>query len=191
MPHICTKIVPATQSGWLRAGLALAGGAAVVFYCNRAMANAAYAMRQPPMSPAREVVGKYLSGDRDGLSQLQALLADTDAKVQGCLSDREAIQIPLSKLRADPFKGAFAADSPIAVAADLRKSDDERIAMLQDVEKLQLQSVVSSGDRPVCMIDNRFYREGEQIGNFTIERIGGSEVVVRERDYRFELKVGG
>jgi hypothetical protein len=61
--------------------------------------------------------------------------------------------------------------------------------MLHDLQKLQLQSIMTSGDHPQCMIDGSLYREGDKIDSFTIESIDGGTVVVRNAGYRFELKI--
>jgi hypothetical protein len=54
---------------------------------------------------------------------------------------------------------------------------------------LQLQSIVHSGSRKACMINNTLYAEGQQVDQFTIEKIEASRVIVKSGAYRFELKM--
>ena len=145
----------------------------------------------PSAITPREVVTNYLNGGKENRAELLGMLSSTDKLMQRCLADPDGAQISLSKLRSDPLGVAPVVQSAASNAAQAHETDGARVAMLQQIEKLQVQSIVSSGERPACMIDNRLYREGEQIDDFTIERIDQSEVVVRNGDYRFELRITG
>ena len=40
-----------------------------------------------------------------------------------------------------------------------------------------------------CMIDNTLYQEGQSVGDFAIEKINPSAVIVKSAAYRFELRM--
>ena len=61
--------------------------------------------------------------------------------------------------------------------------------MLKAVQELQLQSVMHSDAMQACMIDNTLYREGQQVGGFTVEKINPNAVIVKNGAYRFELRM--
>jgi hypothetical protein len=60
---------------------------------------------------------------------------------------------------------------------------------LKAVQELQLQSIMFSDNRKACMINNSLYREGQQVGDFSIEKISPQSVVVEMNKLRFELKM--
>jgi len=56
-------------------------------------------------------------------------------------------------------------------------------------QSLTLQSIIHSGARKACMINNTLYLEGQQVDPFTIEKITPNSVVVKTGVYRFELRM--
>lgn len=174
-------------ASWLIAGLCLgAGGIAVGLFLHTTATAAPIESQGLPAT--RQVFANYLCGPKGDLSRLESMLRSTDALMQQCTAAQDAIQVPLSNLRADPFRIGDNA----AGGSDISKvgeSDVDRVAMLQQVQKLTLQSIMVSGDLPACTINGHLYREGEVIDDFNIERIETTEVVVRNGGYRFELKI--
>ena len=54
---------------------------------------------------------------------------------------------------------------------------------------LRLQSIIHSGSRKACMINNTLYLQGQQVEQFLIEKIEPDRVVVKTGAYRFDLKM--
>jgi hypothetical protein len=131
---------------------------------------------------AQEAISTYLQTGELSSRQLARTFEKTDRLVRRLSADAGASQVPLAEVYRDPFSGDATADS--------KPPEQDRVAMLEALEKLQLQSVCA-GDRPSCMIDNRQYHEGEEVACFAIERIGREAVVIRNGGYRFELKISG
>jgi hypothetical protein len=181
-----------TKSGnWITVSVLVVAGTLIVFHFNRVATAGAHAADVPQAMAARQVIDNYLDAEQGRFADLPTTLGNTDALLQECLADRSGAQVPLASLHSDPFRFAAATQSIAAEAATEKKSDTDRVAMLQDLQKLRLQSIVAGGDNPQCMIDDRLYHAGEQVGNFTIERIDAAVVVVRNGGYRFELKIAG
>ncbi len=140
---------------------------------------------------ASEVFAGYREGQRESQASIFAALEQTEARIRRCTTGVAWLQVPLGKLRGDPFTFG-GSESPIQDAG--KNADDsadaDRIKVLAALEKIQVQSIVG-GEHPSCLIDNRLYAEGEQIACFTIERIGADGVVLRDGAYRFQLKAAG
>ena len=71
---------------------------------------------------------------------------------------------------------------------DVRR-DEERATAFKAAQTLQVQSIIHSGARKACLINNKMYTEGQKADAFTIEMIGPASVIVRNGQYRFELKM--
>jgi hypothetical protein len=181
----------AKTGNWVTATVLAGAGTLIVCHFNHAAAAGAGPMDAPETLAARQVINNYLHAEQGGFAVLPSMLSKTDSLLEQCLADRSASQVPLASLRNDPFRIAPATQSVAAEAATEQKSDTDRVEMLQDLQKLRLQSVVATGDNPQCMINDRLYHAGEEIDNFTIERIDAAAVVVRNGGYRFELKIAG
>jgi hypothetical protein len=55
------------------------------------------------------------------------------------------------------------------------------------VQNLKLQSIVHSGKSAACMINNILYQPGQQVDQFTVERINPTSVILRSGTFRFEV----
>ena len=122
---------------------------------------------------------------------MQTMLKDTEKVVKQFLEYPSLTQVPLSSLHTNPFKSG--AEKPADKVDDTeealaRKREEERLAATKSSEALKLQSIIYSGSRKACMINNTLYKEGEQIEQFTIEKIEPGRVIVKTGQYRFELK---
>ena len=84
---------------------------------------------------------------------------------------------------------AFSQPKTLSETAAKRRREEERQAVLKAVGALNLQSVIHSGTRKSCMINNTLYTEGQQVDSFVVERISPDAVVVRNGVYRFELRM--
>jgi hypothetical protein len=100
-------------------------------------------------------------------------------------------QVPLSDLRTNPFRAKSPTPTTMAMseAAEKKKREEERLALLKAVQQLQLQSIMYGDTRSACMINNTMQREGQTIEGFVIEKISPTTVIVKNAAYRFELKI--
>jgi hypothetical protein len=103
-------------------------------------------------------------------------------------------QVPLGDLTGNPFRIAPSTEKTTAsinldAEREKKKREEERLAVLRAVNNLQLQSVMSGGARSSCMINNALYTEGQQVEEFTVEKVSPNSVIVRYGSYRFELRM--
>lgn len=146
---------------------------------------------------ANKTITSFLSGGDTNIKSMLTLLKNTEKRVQQFLTYPNTKQIPLSELRTNPFRQfeepAKAATSENSVAlseaAERKRREEERATVLKAVQGLQVQSIMFSPDRSVCMINSNLYREGQSIDNFTIEKISPTSIVVKNGTYRFELRI--
>jgi hypothetical protein len=184
------KIATSPHAGsWTMATLLLATATAVLVYHQRAMAGVTQPTASSQSIAPEQLIARYLNGEQGTLVQLQPMLQNTEQLLESCLAEKDKAQVPLAQIRNNPFRLNLSAETANQQAGEAQKNDGDRVAMLQNLEKLQLQSVLGSGDHPACVIDNRLYHEGDEIDDFTVERIETNGVVVRSGGYRFELKL--
>jgi hypothetical protein len=168
--------------------LAIAGAGTYGMYVKSGTQSAAAAA-----DPKATAVIKEFMTQRDKNAQaMKKMLTDTDAVVRQFTNYRVQ-QIPLSGLVANPFRTAPAnpaeGSSRLDEEAAKKKREEERVAILKAVNGLQLQSVMHSDSRKSCMINNALYTEGQQVDAFLIEKIAPNCVIVRNGQYRFELRM--
>jgi hypothetical protein len=168
--------------------LAAAGAGTYLMYA-RTGPQSASASTDPK---AQKVIKQYIS-DRDrNFIAMQKMLRDTEAVVAQFLNYPSIKQVPLSGLAANPFRLNEPTEQAVAPRVDdakeKRKREEERVAILNAVNALQLQSVMR-GARNSCMVNNALYTEGQQVDGFTIEKISTNSVIVRNGAYRFELRM--
>ena len=168
--------------------LALAGAGTYFMYVKSGTQTAAAGT-----DPKAQAVIKQFMTERDkNAVAMRKMLTDTETIVRQFTNYR-VDQIPLSGLSGNPFRisAAPAADggSRLDEEAQKRKREEERVAMLKAVGALHLQSVMHSDKSKSCMINNALYVEGQQVEAFTVEKIAPNSVVVRNGQYRFELRM--
>lgn len=174
---------PQTTTYVVLAALLVIGPAVLFFMYNRKGPQPAAAAPPPP---AKKAVNEFLAGGADSMRLMRDMLRGTEKIVQGFLEYPSTTQIPLSDLRTNPFRAS--AVKPDGEAADRKRREEERQLVLKAVGGLQLQSILA-GARKSCMINNTLYQEGQQVGQFTIEKISPSAVIIKSGAYRFELKM--
>jgi len=139
---------------------------------------------------AQQVIKQFMSERQKNPDAMKLMLKETEEKVRWFRNYPGDNQKPLT---ANPFRMTPLADAGTPVAPDnerdKRAREEERIAVLKAVNGLQLQSVMHSDARKSCMINNSLYLEGQQVEDFTIEKISPNAVIVRKGSYRFELKM--
>ena len=140
---------------------------------------------------AKKTISSFLDEGGTNIRSMEMMLRSTEKVVQQFLSYPSMNQVPLSDLQTNPFrmramnKGNGQPDT----AADQRKREEERVAMLKAVQSLRLQSIMYSETRSACMINDTMYREGEQVDVFTVEKVTANSVIIKGGVYRFELRM--
>ncbi len=181
---------PATQGLIFLAVLVVIGVGGTYFMYQRQGPSTAIAAT-PEAQKAEKTINTFLTSGPDGIKMMQTMLKDTEKVVKQFLEYPSLTQVPLSSLHTNPFKSGNdkaadkVDDSEEALA---RKREEERLAATKASEALKLQSIIYSGSRKACMINNTLYKEGEQIEQFTVEKIEPGRVIVKTGAYRFELK---
>jgi hypothetical protein len=140
---------------------------------------------------AKKTISTFLDGGSNNIRSMESMLRNTEKVVQQFLSYPSMTQVPLSDLRTNPFRLRPAKPENGATndAAERRKREEERVAMLKAVQALRLQSIMYSDTRKACMISDTMYREGDQVDAFAIEKVTQNSVIVKNGVYRFELRM--
>jgi hypothetical protein len=166
--------------------LTVAGAGAYFMYARSGTQSATAAVDLK----AQQVIKQFMTERAKNPDAMKQMLRDTEEKVRWFRNYPGDNQRPLT---ANPFRMTPLADAGTPVAPDNERDkklrEEERIAVLKDVNALQLQSVMHSDARKSCMINNSLYLEGQQVESFTIEKISPNAVIVRHGSYRFELRM--
>jgi hypothetical protein len=171
-------------------GFLLACGAGTyLMYTRHSNANVA---PTPEAAAAQTTITQFLSDDKSSANRVQDLLQNTEKAVEQFRASPGKVQIPVGDLQTNPFRlaadgNAAPSDDVDTVAAEKRAAED-RAKTLKSAQSLSLQFIMS-GKRKGCMINNTVYREGETIGDFTIDTISPDAVVIRKGEARFELRM--
>ena len=174
------------------AGLALAVvGGGYLWYSRSGPASAAAGV--PAEDPASQTVSKFLDGGTTNVQMMEKMLRETEKVVQQFLNYPSMKQVPLGDLQTNPFRfrpPQVEGQVPNETEAQAKKKrEEERQAIIKAVGGLNLQSVIHSGARKACMINNTMYTEGQQVDSFVVEKINPGTVVVKNGAYRFELRM--
>jgi hypothetical protein len=165
-----------------------AAGATYFMYWKTGPATAAAASAEAV--EAKTTITKFLSDGQVSLKTMEEMRKNTEKVVERFKAYPSMTQVPLSALKANPFRmlpPTPAAD--ITEAAAKRRREQEREATVKAVQNLALQSVIVSDKGSACMINRTLYTQGQQVDIFTIERIGSNAVIVRANGFRFELQM--
>ena len=163
--------------------LALAGAAGVLLMARRVGPGNALAAE----SDANRAVKSFITQGPGDLKRIEATLRDTQKVVDRFGTFPNSQQVPLASLRTNPFKSADPAPADFGTAP--ARPDTGRATALNDVARLQLQSVMVGGGGRTCMVNNHFCREGQDIDGFIIESIAANSVIVKRGVYRFDLRL--
>jgi hypothetical protein len=130
-------------------------------------------------------IKKFL--DNENIALMKQTLKDTEKVVQQFRAYPEQTQVPLASLKSNPFRELSPkADAPVARNDDEAK---EHAKVVNAVAELHLQSIMRGGKYKACMINNTLYKQGEQVGMFTLQEVSANTVVIESGKYRFELKM--
>jgi hypothetical protein len=141
---------------------------------------------------AQQVISQFMTNRDKNLGTMKKMLQDTETVVKQFLNYPSVKQVPLSGLAGNPFR-MMVAKTPekphLDEEAAKKKREEERQAARAAANNLLLQSVMSSGARKSCMINNTLYTEGEKVDSFLIEKISSDGVIVRTGIYRFNVPI--
>jgi hypothetical protein len=164
-------------------------GGTYFMYTRQGPATAAAAT--PEAKKAEKTINTFLTSGPDGIKMMQTMLKDTEKVVQQFLEYPSVTQIPLANLHTNPFRASTAAGAsgaPLTEDAAARKREEEKQAALKASDGLKLQSIIYSGSRKACMINNTMFQEGQQVEQFTVEKIEKDRVIIKTGSFRFELR---
>lgn len=168
------------------------GAGGVWFMYQRTGPNKAAAADQEAVA-AKATINNFLSGGSENIRLMESMLRNTQKVVQQFLNYPSMTQVPLSDLRKNPFR-ALPEKTPtdnaaLNEAAEKKKREEERLAALNAVQRLSLQTIMYGGSRRACMVNGAMYTEGQTVEGFTIEKVNQTSVVVKQGAYRFELRM--
>jgi hypothetical protein len=173
--------------------LILVVGAGSVYFMYRKTGPKTASAASAETAEARKTISNFLSSGDASFKSMESRLKNTEKIVQQSMTYPSATQVPLTDLQTNPFRAQPAEDAPdttaLSEAAQKKKQEEDRLAAKKAAEALMLQSVIASGTRKACMINSQLYREGETVGDFVIEKISPSSVLVKNGVYRFELRI--
>jgi hypothetical protein len=186
-----TKKPKVSQTTLVMFGVLALSAAGVWVMYQRVGPGKAVAAPPPESVQAKKTINSFLDGGGNNIKSMETMLRSTEKVVQQFLTYPSMTQVPLSDLRTNPFRlrAAKPENAPTSDAAERRKREEERVAMLKAVQSLQLQSIMYSDTRKACMINDTMYREGQNINDFTIEKVTQTSVIVKNGVYRFELRM--
>ncbi len=166
--------------------LAACGAATYFMYVRNGPSKAGAAAVEA--AQADTTIQTFLSADN--VKAMKDMLSNTHKVVQQFLASPGKSQVPIDELHTNPFRLSSAkVKATDEDAVSRQRREEERATVLKAAQTLQLQSIIHSGSRKACLINNTMYTEGQKADAFTIESIGPASVVVRNGQYRFELKM--
>jgi hypothetical protein len=155
--------------------------------------KAASAAISKESSEARKTINTFLSGGDTNVKSMETFLRTTEKKVQEFLKYPSTRQVPLAELMTNPFRQHASTekrlDTSVSDALDRKRQEEERLAIHKAAKALHVQSIMCSETRKACMINNTLYREGQTIDDFVIDKISPTAIVVRNGQYKFELRM--
>ena len=138
-----------------------------------------------------QTINSFLADGEKHVSLMKQMLKETDKVVLRFRQTTAQSQIPLEKLRTNPFQMELAPKAPVAGEdnpASRRRREEERAAAIAAVQSIKLQSVLFGAQR-AALVNNKLVQEGGEIDGFIVEKITADSVIVRSGVYRFELKM--
>ncbi len=118
-------------------------------------------------------------------ANIKKLFKDTDSIVSMFSTDPTKQQVPIDKIKKNPFVlPLFQSTSTVDAGFDARRSQEadrkHREKLERELEGFDLQSVMN-GAMPVAIINNDLLQPGQEIGSFTIKAINDVSVKLESR----------
>ena len=179
---------PLSTGTLIMAGLLLACGAGTYFMYNRSAP--ASVKTGADVATAQKTINEFLE-DKSGAENMKDLLNNTKAVEQFRASPGK-VQVPVDDLRTNPVRAAEletgkAPAEDVDAATAKRRPEAARAATLKSAQGLTLKFVMSGGKSKSCMIDDKTYREGQAVGEFTLEQINTDSVILLKDGLKYKL----
>jgi hypothetical protein len=170
--------------------LAVAAGGAYFLYFKQgpATAKAASAAASPTLT-ARKTIDEFLSGGGKDIVAMEQMLKNTENVVKQFLAYPSMTQVPLADLRTNPFRFAPPETQQNSDNENRRLKDEARNRAIRAVSELQVESIMTSSSGGTAIVNGKFVRPGDQIEGFRVEAIRAGSVIVRDEQFRFELRL--
>jgi hypothetical protein len=168
--------------------LVVLGGGGVYLMKMRAVPSSAQASAE--VTKANETIDRYLNDGGKNLSSMKDMLKGTEKVVQMFMNYSNVPQVKLDDLKNNPFQAEAAKESdPNAEATKAAKArEEEKRKLLEDAQKLKLQSVLANVRVPTCMINGKTYAIGNEIElGFTIESMEPGSVTIKRGNFKVAL----
>ena len=117
---------------------------------------------------------------------LKSLLTSTEDVTAIFDHDVREQQVPIEEVKKDPFSLALKESDAQNVSDDKPKVDQSLSKLKAELKKLDLQSIMM-GARNIAVIGGEFYKQGDQVGNFSITQIDKLTVHLQSAGHAFEL----
>ena len=182
---------PRNTTALLFLGLLMIGGGTL--YVMRMKGGPQAAAASVETTAAVETINQFLTEGDKNILAMREMLKNTEKIVQQFVS---APTVPDIDLMTNPFK-LRKGDGQKDAAAESEAARQKRLAAEKDAEKkeivkavgdLRVQSILN-GRTPTCMINSKMYVEGQEVGGFTLEKIKPESVIVKQKEYKFELRI--
>jgi hypothetical protein len=180
---------PVVSQGMLYVFLLIAVGGGLTYFMYKKQGPQPASAASAETAKAQETIDTFLTSGPGGIKMMEEMLRNTEKVVKQFLDYPSVTQVPLSALQTNPFRlGPAKGEAPSEEFAK-KKKDEQRAAALKASQALNVQSIMKSGNRSACMINNTMYTEGQIVEGFTIEKIGAGAIIVKKDVFRFELKM--
>jgi hypothetical protein len=142
-----------------------------------------------PTDTANKTINQFLSGGQSNIKLMETMLRSTEKVVEQFNQYPRVKQVPLGSLQTNPFRVTGGNSEDADDATNKRKLAEQRQVVLKAFQTLQLQSIMYGEKNRSCLINNTFYREGQTVNGFVIEKITKDNVSVKQDEWRFDLKM--
>lgn len=173
--------------------VALLGGGGYLAYKNgpKAAAAATGTPAAGTTAEAKKTINEFLSGGAKDLVAMEQMLRNTEKVVQQFLAYPSMTQVPLSELHTNPFR--FAPPPEQQSSADEQKQARAKLRAkaIQSAQSLRIESIVigKTGTGGSAIINGKSVKAGNEVDGFIVEEVRQGSVVIRDNNFRFELKL--
>lgn len=155
-----------------------------------AAASAATTATSNTTDAAKKTINEFLSDGGKDLANMESMLRNTESVVKQFLAYPTMTQVPLRDLQTNPFRFAPPPDQQAAVEAAKRARDELRQKAVKAASELRVESIMTGRQGGSAIINGRPVKAGDTVGEFTIEEVKQGSVIVRDANFRLELRLG-
>lgn len=181
------------NAGMLLLGFALLG--AGVIYFMRTKTGPSAAMANKEMAVAEKTINEFVTDGKGNIKKMHDLLHNTQGLVEIFKTHESKPQIKVEDLATNPFR--FAAPKPDLTDEQKRALEEEeknkelarRKAKFEEDTNSYTIGFILTGKKPSCMINQKMYTEGQELGNGVIvQKIASDGVLVSRDEFSRTLK---